>query len=243
MHAPKPIALVSLLLAGTLAAGCTENETAAPGAASTAPRPTAAPNGVERLPAAKIYERARQAALAASSMRMRGHVVDEGQKIELDFRYSGARASTGDMTVGAQRVNLTRIDSTLYLKGNVEFWREVGGRSTANLLSGKYFKTTDKDGELADLASFAEPAKVFSDLLEPEGELARGAAARIGGRAAIALEDGTGGRLYVATEGEPYVLRLDAAPDVMIDFSGYGEPVTIGPPPAGQVIDADELEG
>ncbi|SEG89647.1 hypothetical protein SAMN04489712_12416 [Thermomonospora echinospora] len=246
MHTPKPLALASLLLAGALAVGCDPGDAAAPTAGSATPRPTAttSPNGVERLSAAEIFQRAERAALSASSMRMRGHVVEEGEKAELNFRYSGGRAAMGDVTVrGDMQVNLTRIGSTLYLKGNDEFWREAGGPSAVNLLSGKYFKTSTKDKDLAELISFTDPAKMFDDLLKPEGELTKGATARINGRAAIGLEDGSGGTLYVATEGDPHVLRLDAGPDVLIDFSGHEEPVTIGPPPAGQVIDTDELEG
>ncbi|MBX6769375.1 MAG: hypothetical protein IRY90_19855, partial [Actinomadura rubrobrunea] len=63
---------------------------------------------------------------------------------------------------------------------------------------------------------------------------------RIGGRAALALR-GSGGRIYVATEGEPYLLRMDSGADARVDLSGFDEPVTVKAPPKDQVVDLSGL--
>ncbi|GAA2118367.1 hypothetical protein [Actinomadura napierensis] len=122
------------------------------------------------------------------------------------------------------------------------FLKSVGGKGAVQLLNGKYLRTTSKDEGFAKPASFTDPAKFFPELLTPDGTVSKGKQEVIAGTPAIALEDGSGGRLYVATRGKPYVLRIDGGPGNRLDFDGYGVAVHITTPPAAQVVDLSELK-
>ncbi|MDL4814220.1 hypothetical protein [Actinomadura opuntiae] len=218
--------------------------TASPAATArtAAPSPAPSANGVEKLPATEILSRARKAMVAARNVRLHGTFQDEGKAMALDFRYAGPKRAVGDVTMGGQRISLVRIGRSIYLKGDDAFLRSVGGKGAVQLLAGKYLRTTSKDEGFAELAAFSDPAKFFPELLTPDGTVSKGKQEVIAGTPAIALEDGTGGKLYVATRGEPHVLRLDGGPGNRLDFDGYGTAVAITTPPAAQVVDISELK-
>jgi hypothetical protein len=69
----------------------------------------------------------------------------------------------------------------------------------------------------------------------------------IDGKQAITLTSGTSsdeGALYVATEGEPYPLRIESTKgEGKVDFTGYGDPVKIEAPPSDLVVDVTKLPG
>ncbi|TDD96846.1 hypothetical protein [Actinomadura rubrisoli] len=226
------------------AAACDSKEDGASVAAgSSGPSAPSVPsaNGVERLDAAKILARARKATLAARSVRLHGTIRDDdGKDVTLDFRYSGGKAM-GDLTTDGQRVSLVRIGRAVYFKGDDAFWKAAGGKGAVQLLSGKYLKTTPNEKDFAELAAFTIPSKLFAQLLTPEGALSKRGAATVAGVPATSLADGGGGRLYVATRGEPHVLRIESKGDGRVDFDGYGAAVAIQPPPAGQVVDVADL--
>ena len=63
------------------------------------------------------------------------------------------------------------------------------------------------------------------------------------GTQAISLVDTSvdGGALYIATEGPPYLLRIegDTSKRASIDFSEFGATFEITAPPANEVLDVD----
>ena len=56
-----------------------------------------------------------------------------------------------------------------------------------------------------------------------------------------------GGTLWVATTGEPHPVRIEPSAQSgergALDFTGYGESVTVEPPPADLVVDVSKLPG
>lgn len=216
--------------------------TAASPSRTATPSPTPAPNGVEKLRPTKILARARKATLAARTLRLHGTFHDGNKILALDFRYAGAKEAVGDVTMGRERFTLIRIGRSVYFKGDDAFWKSIGGKGAAQLMSGKYLRTTSKDEGFAGLAEFSDRAKFFAELFAPEGTVTKGRTEMIAGTPAIALRDQSGGRLYVATVGEPYALRMGGGPGNRLDFDGYGAAVAITTPPASQVVDASALK-
>jgi hypothetical protein len=85
-------------------------------------------------------------------------------------------------------------------------------------------------------------------VLKPTGTVQKGPQKTIRGTQAVALDVSgqDGGRLYVATRGQPYPLQItstSASEPGTIDFLDYGAPVTLTPPPAEQVVDTAKLNG
>ncbi|SEG72603.1 hypothetical protein SAMN04489712_11018 [Thermomonospora echinospora] len=241
MGVRKPAVLVMLLLGGLLTAGCDDDGAAAgePGAASTSAQPTAAVNGVERLTAQEILDRAGQASLAAGSVRMRGGFGKGGLQFRMDVRSSAPDRAMGEVTFGDNSLHLVRIGRTVYMKADDAFWRELGGRAVVDMMSGKYLKATIDDTNLRKLKAFTDHRELLGDALRSTGALTKGTTAMVGWNSVITLKGGDIGNIYVSTVGQPYVLQLEGTEKERLDFSDYGVPVSITPPPPNTVIDAD----
>lgn len=241
---------VVVLAALTGIAGCTErgpaatpSDTPTPARHTASAAPAARGNGVEQLKPLEILDRARQASTAATSLRVRGRLRDGEQVIGLDLRVQGDNA-TGWITMDGQRLDLIRTGSLVYLKGDKQFWTSAGGESAAELLDGKYLKFKADDKDFADLASLTYLSQIFSELPEPDDfTLAtKGSPTKINGIPAIPVGDTTDAKLYVATEGKPYLLRLSPGKGSdHLDFLDYGVPANVRPPAADLVIDVDNL--
>lgn len=242
MGVRKPAVLVMLLLGGMLTAGCNDDGPAAgePGTPSTSAQPTAAVNGVERLTAQEILDRARQASLAAGSVRMRGGFIAQGGfRFRMDVRSSAPDRAMGEVTFGDNSLHLVRIGRTVYMKADDAFWRELGGRAVADVMSGKYLKGTVDGANLRKLTAFMDHREVLGDVLRSTGALTKGTTAMVGWNPVITLKGGDIGDIFVATVGQPYVLQMEGPDEEELDFSDYGVPVGITPPPPDTVIDAD----
>jgi hypothetical protein len=239
VHGTRSTAVLALIVAPLLVSGCRDAGTGA--SQRPAGRTAVAAvngNGVEGLSAAQILDRASTASSAATSVHLRGRFRSDGRPASLDLRVSGKQAAIGDITMNGARIGLVRIGSTLYIKGDDRFWRSAGGQSAVRMLSGKYLKTRADDKDFREFMSFTFMSKVFAQLVRPKGTLSKGAHARINGREAIALADGGGGSVYVATTGEPEFLRLSSGGETF-DFLDYGKKVEVHPPARGRVIDVD----
>lgn len=236
-HPLRTFVLVAALLTPVaLVAGCDTADTR-----TAAPRPTAATaapsgNGIDKLSAQEILDRATKAAKAAHSVRVRGRVRESGELYTIDMSLAGKKA-TGHVSWEGQRIELTRIGSTVYIKGNKKFWKANGGGSAAvKQLFGKHLKVSLRDEAFADLGLLTRQSKVVSEILKPDGPVTKGARAQIDGKPAIALRDESGDALYVAAEGEPYPLRIDPAGVQRLDFTAYNADVEVKRPPSRLVV-------
>jgi hypothetical protein len=234
--------LLVLPAALTFVSGC-DDGAAAPQSRSGAANAAATTNGngVDKLSGTEILKRAAKASGAATSVRLRGEFPTDGKSMAVDIRAASKGSAYGDITTDGERIHVIRIGSTAYIKGDTAFWKSVGGQDAVRMFSGKYLKVPANDKDFRDLMSLTLISKVFSELLRPDGPVTKGERTRINGRAAIALGDGTGDALYVATEGEPHVLRLKTGKEVL-DFLSYNERITVTRPPRDRVINVPGAE-
>jgi hypothetical protein len=225
-----------------LVAGCDTKSGADPAASASA---SAAPtdNGVALLPASEILSRALAAAASAQSFHVKGDFPVDGDTLKLDLVVSG-RDGKGSITAEGHTVELVKVDDDVYFKAGEGFWNMVAGDDAqpaiASLLKDRWVKVPAGEG-------FAEMVNLFDadNLLASSGAATKGETKVINGLSAIAVtgnaNDGAG-TLYVATQGEPYPLRLEGgAGDGAIDFTDWNVPVEITAPPAGEVLDFSEI--
>jgi hypothetical protein len=199
-------------------------------------------NGIANLSVKNILQRAGKASIAAGSVRIHGRARDKGQVFGMDLRIAGRKAGAGTIVTHGQRIGVIRLGSTAYIKGDAKFWQAAGGQAAARMFVGKYLKTKADNKDFADMTSFTIMSKMFAEMLKPVGTPTKGERAQINGTPAIALVDGDGGKLYVATEGKPYVLRAASKDGKdQLDFTGYGQAFTIQRPPTKLVIDIDKI--
>jgi hypothetical protein len=234
------LVLIPLVVAVALVAGCEKKSDPDPSASAT---PSAAPsdNGVAQLPGSEILSKALAAASSAKSVRVKGEITVDGDKIGLDLTVSGANGK-GSVTAEGHTVELIRLNNAAYMKAGEEFWKMISGDdpqpAVAALLKDRWVKAPPDEG-------FAEIFNLLDTggILPEAGPATKGETKTINGINAIGLTDETGEAvIYVATQGEPFPLRFEGpAGEGAIDFTDWNAPVEITAPPASEVLDMSQI--
>ncbi|WP_410791673.1 hypothetical protein [Kribbella sp. C-35] len=216
--------------------------TPSPAPASTPPASTPV-SSIAGLSATKILTKTQAAAKAATSVRMKGAMSDEGDRIVLDIRLSKA-GGQGTMSINGAAFSMIVLERTAYLKISDKFWRaQIKDKADADaviaLVAGRWIKTPLTDKDLGELAAFASKPKFFDTLFEPTGTLRKTAPRTIGGVTAIGLRD-TDGTLWVDTVTARPV-RLESSGTDALTFTEYNQVTTPKAPPSNQVIDGKAL--
>lgn len=219
------------------------------------------------LSAEEIVDRALTATTGASSLRMKGDIPDDETKgtIQVDMALNKKNECAGTMGMdGEGKADLIKTGDTVYMKYDEAFLRAQGeGEDEAEvdamvaMMAGKWTKMSAKGADAEDIASFCDLDSVLggaedvSSEASPGGEAAevtRGETTTVDGAPALVLHSKEGKdryTLYVATEGKPYLLRLDSTSSDdpgTITFGDFGEPVPVQAP-TGNVLDLDALGG
>jgi hypothetical protein len=201
-------------------------------------------NGEASKPASQILTDAVSAAQSASSVRVSGSIIDNGQPVAVDLKLANGKGGSGSMTIQGAPVQIVDVNKTLYMKGSDAFWNKVGGGSAVvALLHGKWLKAP-ATGNFSSLASLTSIHALFSQLLTSHGTLTKGATKTVNGQPAIAITDsGKSGTIYVATTGKPYPLQLakGGSSGGAVNFSQYGQAVSLSAPASS--IDISKLQG
>ncbi|NKY14456.1 hypothetical protein [Streptomyces somaliensis] len=185
---------------------------------SCAEDPDEGTNGVGRLPANEIEDKARVAADGAVSVRLAGSLVSKSGTYRLNMRLK-ARGATGSVTTRKSTFELLRIGDALFLKAGAAFWRHAqdSGEPTesdieaADKLDGKYVKVPQDDPSYKQLRGFTEMNVLLKGLLTIHGEVRKGDRDKVGGVRTIEVaggEHGEGGTLDVSLEGTPFPLQF-----------------------------------
>ena len=210
------------------------------------------------LSGGEIADRAMKATTGASSLRMKGDVADDESKgtIRIDMALNRKGECAGTLGMGGQgKADLVKSGDTLYMKYDEAFLRaQSKGESKADtdaavaMLAGKWTKMSAKGKDAKDIAGFCDLDTVLADTQDADSDATRGKTTTVDGTPAVVLHEKDGKdryTLYVATQGKPYLLRLDslsAKDPGSITFTDYNQPVP-AKKPAGKVIDLDALGG
>ncbi|WP_371670961.1 hypothetical protein OG985_27070 [Streptomyces sp. NBC_00289] len=208
------------------------------------------------LSGGEIADRAVKATTGASSLRMKGDVADGADTIRLDMAVNTKGECAGTMSMGGQgEAELIKTGDTVYMKYDEAFLRaQSKGEAKADvdaavtLLAGKWTRMSATGKDAKDLASFCDLDTVLSGAEDVNSDATRGKTGTVDGTPAIILNEKDGKdsyTLYVATEGEPYLLRVvdrSAKEPGTLTFSDYDKPVP-AEKPAGDILDLDALGG
>ncbi|MFW6693775.1 hypothetical protein [Streptomyces sp. MAR4 CNX-425] len=227
-----------LAVSAALLAGCAEDG------------PEAGENGVGKLSPERIRAKAERAAAGASSVRLAGTLVSNGEPVKLDMRLSSA-GGVGEVATGGTRFSLLRDEKDLYLKAGDDFWLHQdegkgGGKpsdadvAAAQKLDGKYVKVPPKDAAYQQLSGFTEMKVLLDGLLKFEGELAAEENGEVDGFTTIRVTaaGGAGGALEVALEGRPYPLLVERAGNAgQLRLLDWDEEFEVNAPRKEDVVD------
>ncbi|MER6996750.1 hypothetical protein [Streptomyces sp. NPDC000410] len=214
---------------------------------------------IEQLTARQISEKAKKALLSAKSLHIttKGNLDDPEAATELDLTLDREGNCAGSVSTGGKgSVEIIKRGETVWMKPDEAFWKsQVPGRgeAAAKLFKDRYLRGTTDDSmlrgmaEVCDLDGILKSVTGSSDI---ELALTKGRKTKVDGVEAIPLTGKRAERtmtLYVATEGKPYPVRLNATvageAEASIAFSDYDEPVPSTTPPADKSVDLSTLTG
>jgi hypothetical protein len=229
-------------VAGVVLAGCVNAKDAGVGAAPATTAP--ADNGIKDLSAAEIVAKAAQATDGAGSYRVKGEITQEGQRLNADVRIKGKDIS-GDIAMTQGTAKVMRIGTDLYLQADPALWKIFAGpmaETLAMLFKGKWVKasTTDKQwSEFATIGDVTQMVQTYGTSTITKGELKT-----VNGMSVIELKEASGVSIFVATVGEPYIVRVEMKGEGELDVTEFGAKVDdIKAPPADQVVDLSGVLG
>ncbi|MFH8365743.1 hypothetical protein [Streptomyces sp. NPDC018031] len=221
--------------------------------------PDADTNGVGKLSAAKIEDKARKAAEGARAVHLSGTLVSKGRSYKLDMRLKEDGGS-GQVSTKDATFELLRVGKELYLKADADFWIHeddtaggsgngaeggTGGaskadRAAAEKLEDKYVKVPVGDPSYQQLGGFTDKKVLLDGLLGLHGTLSTGDRAEVAGVRTIRVlaGEGSGGSVDVSLEGAPYPLRLQRAGDAgVIRLADWNRDFTLTAPDETDVVD------
>ncbi|MGW0952214.1 hypothetical protein [Streptomyces sp. NPDC002545] len=203
----------------------------------------------------EIVDRALKATRSATSLTLKGSVPDDEGTIELDLALDREGHCAGTLGMyGEGEVGLIRTDDTVYMKFDEAYLRSEGkGQSKSevdgvvDMLADRWVKTGADSDDAKDMADFCDLDKLLADFDDTRSAARKGEATTVDGTPAFTLTEAEGKdryTLYVATEGKPYLLRIEnttAKQPEDISFTDYGKPVPAVPPADKDVLDLDKL--
>jgi hypothetical protein len=209
------------------------------------------------LTGGEIADRAVKATTGASSLRMAGEVPDEesGGTIRFDVAVNKKGECAGTFGTGEGKADLIKTADTVYMRYDEAFLRaQAEGEPKAetdavvDMMAGKWTKMAATGADAEGVGDFCDLDELLGGADDVKSDATRSKTTTVDGTPAIVLHEKDGKdryTLYVATEGEPYLLRLDtksAGERDSLVFSDYGKPVP-AKKPSGEILDLDELAG
>ncbi len=206
----------------------------------------------------EIADKALKATSGATSLRIKGEVMDEDAGlISMDLAMDTNGECAGSIGLGGQgKMEMIIPGGTVYLKYDEKFLRAQSKgepaadvQSAVDMLAGRWAKTKATSDGAKETAAFCDLDMVLADFKGVHSAARRGGTTTVDGTPAIRLTESDGKEkyeLYVATEGKPYLLRVDTVgkggTSEPLTFGDYGKPVKTTPP-TGDVLDLDKLTG
>jgi hypothetical protein len=205
-------------------------------------------NGIADEPAEQIAVVAVRGMTSKYPMRIRVTVMDDHGQPALTFDvvrdFTDGR---GTVQIGGHTLQIVRRNGHDYAKADAGFWRTYG---PPNLRDPDRVAKIEGKWVRGNLYSSGLPVGRFLDFHDDLWEalvngkqFAKGDRVVINGVPSIAVTSNYIGTVYVATEGEPNVVRVLADNGTFFDYSEYGKPVVIDEPPADQTVDLDTVTG
>lgn len=211
--------------------------------------PNEGTNGVGKLSASKIENKARASAENARSVKLSGTVVSKGQTYRLNMRLKRDGATGKVAAKGGSTFWLLRVGKEMFLKADAGFWarQEKGGGQpsesdvqAAGKLDGKYVKVPARDPAYKQLSGFADMRVLLEGLMVMSGERETGDHGEVGGVRTVQVQagGGSGGVVDVSLIGAPYPLRIERAGGAgTLELDDWNKEFALKPPAKQQVVD------
>lgn len=104
-----------------------------------------------------------------------------------------------------------------------------------------YLHIGPADAQYQTFASLTDPRQLLAQIMQGIGSLGKDGQKDIRGTKSIVLSGSKDTRVYVAIDGSPFLERVLPPSGGTLDFMDYNSPVTLNPPPPGQVVDIAKI--
>ncbi|GHE90752.1 lipoprotein [Streptomyces longispororuber] len=205
----------------------------------------------------QIVDKALKATSGASSLRVKGSMAGDGGPGSIDLALDTKGQCVGSIgSAGEGSIDLIGKGDTVYMRYDAAFLRsemkgepktEVDG--AIEMMADRWTKSTAKGAEKKEFAEFCDLKTLLADFKGTGSVARKGKATTVDGVPALTLHETDGkerSTLYVAAEGEPYLLKAvhepgkGKKPDTIV-LTDFDKPVR-ATPPNGDVLDLDELQ-
>jgi hypothetical protein len=230
--------LIAAAAAAAVVAGCSSSASTGGVSAVAA---SANGNGVESMAAPGIAAASKAAAQAAAAV----HVKGTADGSDIDARLAGDVADV-KLVHSGEHVEVLRVGTDQYLMGDAAFWADAAKApaAAATELDGKWVKLTTDEAKAYE--QFLSVSAFFDGMFQSSGTPTKGDDTTVDGVKVVTLVDTDGSKLYVATTGKPYPLKVANAGTSgdQISLTDWNVPITdITAPPAGSLVDPSTLTG
>ncbi|MEU9981996.1 hypothetical protein [Streptomyces sp. NPDC050856] len=207
------------------------------------------------LSGAQIANKAVKATKSASSLTFDADLQMPEGRVKAFMAVDTKGQCAGTLSVGSTgTVELIRTGGDAYMRFDEALLREQSKGSSAEetsavlkTLKGRWTKADATDPEAKEGMEMCDLDQVLGELRTGINTAKRGEVTTVGGRKALTLTEKDGAatyKIYVATEGEPYLLKVEqkgGKEPGTISFSAYNKPVPAKKPAAKDIVDLDKL--
>jgi hypothetical protein len=187
----------------------------------------------------QIVKDAQQATMSASSVHVSGSAAATATPLKLDL-VAGPGRGGGTITSGSNVLNLILNHQNIYIKADAATIRSLtGNAATANADANRWLQTNSTSSAYTGLGKLLDITKLPQSVAFT-GVPTKQHATTFAGVAVIPVFDPkSGGTLYVATSGKPYIIGIKGAPSAggaTLTFDHYGVAKIPAPPPNPLVL-------
>ncbi|MFH8796148.1 hypothetical protein [Streptomyces sp. NPDC017941] len=202
----------------------------------------------------QIADKAVAATKKAESLHVKGDTRQpDGKSLTLDLSVDKQKNCDGTLRIQGTRADVRHIGDTLYLRGDEQYWKaslkgQPGAAKAIPKLRDKWAKMPADDAVTKGLCDKQSLVASMDEDKSARKGMKKGGTTTVDGQEAIKLtkkaSSGETQTLYVATEGEPYILRTTTEggkrPSTAT-FGDYGKDVRPEQPAAGDTVDPRQL--
>jgi len=199
-----------------------------------------------------LVAKAITASESARTVTVTGKASQGTQTITLSVQVSNVAVGQGSIGINGAIVHAIRQGANVYFTANQKFWKQNSGAAAAALFAGRWVETAASSTDGQSLVAFLDITTLFHQLFTGNINTAtfkQGQHTTINGIPVLAVNGkdatgGTGGTIYIATSGKPYLVELKSTGGnkgtSIVVFSGYNQP--IHPVLPKNPIDIDKLK-
>ena len=194
--------------------------------------------GIADVPPVAAFQQSVNATENFTDVTARGALPVNGKAAVVETRFSGPNASSTVKSKDSP-FQVVRTGQFIYVRASVAFWTPYVGRAQAVSINTRWAQSL-VDGPLSKFTFFVDRNTFF----RASGRLKKGKIVDLSGKEALTLIDppsNTNSTWWIATKGEPLMLKWTSGKNTKYTFS-YDDVNVVTAPPAGETVNINDVK-